>query len=96
MNLASGCKNMSNELEKILDKLVEDIVDANFNGYNYELYGPAKIAIEQLILDARIEELRIILRSPDAHDWAGQMANAVGTVARRYNKLTKLRHQNNS
>jgi len=87
---------MNKTLGEILDKLLEDIVDNNCDGYNYELYGPAKIAIEQLILDARIEELRIILRSPDAHDWAGQMANAVGTVARRYNKLTKLRHQNNS
>lgn len=51
----------------------------------------AILAIEVLMLDERIDELGIILRSPDAHDWAGQMASAVGTVAKRYNKLSKLR-----
>lgn len=51
----------------------------------------AILAIEVLMLDERIDELGIILRAPDAHDWAGQMASAVGTVAKRYNKLSKLR-----
>lgn len=88
-------KIISSTLGIVLDKLLEDIVDANCDGYNYELYIPAKKAIEQLILDARIDELGVILKSPDAHDWAGTMANAVGTVAKRYNKLTKLRSKNN-
>ncbi len=36
----------------ILDKLLEDIVDDNCDGYNYELYTPAKHAIEGLIAEA--------------------------------------------
>lgn len=43
---------MSKTLGEILDKLLEDIVDNNCDGYNYELYIPAKRAIEQLIAES--------------------------------------------
>lgn len=36
----------------ILDKLLEDIIDDNCDGYNYELSIPAQRAIEELIAEA--------------------------------------------
>lgn len=38
-------------IEQILDKLLEDIVDANFNGYNYELNNEATKAITDYIME---------------------------------------------
>lgn len=43
---------MNKTLGEILDKLLEDIVDNNCDGYNYELYIPAKQAIQQLVDEA--------------------------------------------
>lgn len=38
-------KSNNDWLDEILDKNLEDIVDANFNGYNYALNKTAKAAI---------------------------------------------------
>ena len=43
---------MSKTLGIILDKLLEDIVDNNCDGYNYELSIPAEHAIRELIAEA--------------------------------------------
>lgn len=45
-------KIISDALGIVLDKLLEDIVDDNCDGYNYELCIPAKHAIEQLIAES--------------------------------------------
>lgn len=42
-------KSNNDWLDEILDKNLEDIVDANFNGYNYALNKTAKAAITSKI-----------------------------------------------
>lgn len=50
-------KSNNDWLDEILDKNLEDIVDANFNGYNYALNKTAKAAITAKINEMLISEL---------------------------------------
>lgn len=58
-------------IDEILDKLLEDIVDANFNGYNYALVKPAKDQLYQLILEVIGEGRQLLIYSDDQEYWNG-------------------------
>lgn len=97
-------------IELILDKALEDIVDANFNGYNYALVNEAKQALIEIVREARIDELRQIVETKTklddiyGADWRNnygynetQVRDAVDWLKSRHKKrIAQLSTNNNT
>lgn len=84
----------TDKIDEILDKLLEDIVDANFNGYNYALNKSAKSQILALVEEANRQasvkgEANIYSWIISSYEDGEDIENIVSESRTRLARLTK-------